>query len=260
MKGTKTKNPRTYTAPALEKGLEILELLASEQSPMTLAQISARLQRSKSELYRMLAVLEKKNYLARGEDTDFFSITNKLFNLGMSVPPVGTLVESAFPVMHALADATQQPCHLAVASDYRMVVIARVESPSKLGLSVKVGHTLHLFESCSGKVLLTWMPPAQRQAAYKYFSKHCKNFTRPPSETELKAIRQRRYLRMASTVAPGIEDMSSPVFAANERVIAALTIPYLKYRSSQMGPNAVIKPLIEAAGKLSTLASAYGGT
>jgi DNA-binding IclR family transcriptional regulator len=177
----------------------------------------------------------------------------------MSVPPVGTLVESAFPLMHELAEATQQPCHLAVASDHRMVVIARVESPSKLGLSVKVGHTLYLFESCSGRVLLTWMTETQRQAAYKYFSRHCKNFTRPPSETELKAIRQRRYLRMASTVAPGIEDMSSPVFADNERVIAALTIPYLKYRNSEINPNAILKHLIEAAARLSALATAYGG-
>lgn len=252
------KNPRNYTAPALEKGLEILELLAAEQKPMTLAQISTRLGRSKSELYRMLAVLEEKRYLARGEDTDFFSITNKLFNLGMSVPPVGTLVESAFPIMHELAEATQQPCHLAVVSDYRMVVIARVESPSKLGLSVRVGHTLYLFESCSGRVLLAWMPRAQQEAAYKYFAKHCKNFRRPP-ETELKSIRQRGYLRMASTITEGVEDMSSPVFDGRQRAIAALTIPYLKYRNSRNRPDLVLRHLVEAAGKLSSLAPEHEG-
>jgi DNA-binding IclR family transcriptional regulator len=253
------KNLRTYTAPALEKGLEILELLAAEQKPMTLAQISAQLGRSKSEIYRMLAVLEKKRYLARGEDTDFFSITNKLFNLGMSVPPVGTLVESAFPVMHALAEATQQPCHLAVASDYRMVVIARVESPSRLGLSVKVGHSLYLFESCSGRVLLAFMAQAQRQAAYKYFARHCRNLGRPPAESELKSIRQRHYLRMSSTIAQGVEDMSSPIFSGKERVIAALTIPYLKCRNSEIGTDKIIKHLTQAADKLSGVASAHGG-
>lgn len=252
------KNSRNYTAPALEKGLEILELLAAGQKPMTLAQISAQLGRSKSELYRMLAVLEKKHYLARGEDTDFFSITNKLFNLGMSVPPVGTLVEAAFPVMHELAEATQQPCHLAVASDYRMVVIARVESPSKLGLSVRVGHNLYLFESCSGRVLLAWMSQAQREAAYKYFAKHSRNFRRP-SEAELKSIQQRHYLRMASTIAAGVEDMSSPVFDGRQRAIAALTIPYLKCRNSRIGPDKMLRHLVEAAKKLSELTPGHEG-
>ncbi|HEX5055591.1 MAG TPA: IclR family transcriptional regulator [Gammaproteobacteria bacterium] len=252
------KNSRNYTAPALEKGLEVLELLAAEQKPMTLAQISGQLGRSKSELYRMLAVLEQKNYLARGEDKDFFNITNKLFNLGMSVPPVGTLVESAFPVMHQLAEATQQPCHLAVASDYRMVVIARVESPSRLGLSVRVGHSLYLFESCSGRTLLAWMPVDQREGAYKYFAKHCKNFRKPP-ESEAKSIQQRRFLRMTSMITEGVEDMSSPVFDGKRRAIAALTIPFLKHRNSEIGPDKTLKHLVEAASRLSALAPAYEG-
>jgi DNA-binding IclR family transcriptional regulator len=252
------KNPRNYTAPALEKGLEILELLAAEQKPMTLAQISVRLGRSKSELYRMLAVLEAKHYLARGEDTDFFNITNKLFNLGMSVPPVGTLVESAFPIMHELAEATQQPCHLAVASDYRMVVIARVESPSKLGLSVRVGHSLYLYESCSGRVLLAWMPQPRQEAAYKYFAKHCKGFRRP-SESEIRSIRQRGYLRTASFITEGVEDMSSPVFDGRRRAIAALTIPFLKHRNARNKPDAILRHLVEAAGRLSELAPGHEG-
>ena len=45
-----TAKPRTYTAPALEKGLEILELLADVKEPLTLVQIAAKLNRSKSEL------------------------------------------------------------------------------------------------------------------------------------------------------------------------------------------------------------------
>ncbi|MFB1033975.1 MAG: helix-turn-helix domain-containing protein, partial [Sinobacterium sp.] len=42
--------PRVYSAPALEKGFEILELLAEKKAPMALAQISLELNRSKSEL------------------------------------------------------------------------------------------------------------------------------------------------------------------------------------------------------------------
>ena len=73
-----------YSAPALEKGLDILELLAKKRVPMTMPQISAELDRSKSEIYRMVAVLEDRGYLTRDESSEQFSITTRLFDLGMT--------------------------------------------------------------------------------------------------------------------------------------------------------------------------------
>lgn len=255
-----TTTPRTYTAPALEKGLEILELLADAKEPLTLVQIAARLNRSKSELYRMLAVLEAKGYLAREDGSDHFHITNRLFDLGMSVPPVGTLVEAAFPVMHRLADKIHQPCHLALASAHRMVVIARVESPSSLGLSVRVGHSLNLFESSSGFVLLAWMDKAKKEGLYSHFETNCANFDRDFLETRLEEIREQKFLRMQSTVVAGIEDMSCPIYVGDyDHVIASLTMPYLHGAASNSSPEESLKALQEAAAEISSLAQSYGG-
>ena len=57
----KTKKPASkYRAPALEKGLDILELLSEAESPMGMPMIAAELNRSKGEIFRMAAVLEDK--------------------------------------------------------------------------------------------------------------------------------------------------------------------------------------------------------
>lgn len=255
-----TTTPRTYTAPALEKGLEILELLAEAKEPLTLVQIAARLNRSKSELYRMLAVLEAKGYLAREEGSDHFHITNRLFDLGMSVPPVGTLVEASFPIMHRLADKILQPCHLAVASAHRMVVIARVESPSNIGISVRVGHSLNLFESSSGHVLLAWMSESKREAVFEHYSAHCPSFDKAALLERLHDIREKKYLRIQSPFVPGIEDMSCPIYVGEkDQVIASLTMPYLGGASSNCTAEESLLALQEAACEISALAQSYGG-
>lgn len=255
-----TAKPRTYTAPALEKGLEILELLADVKEPLTLVQIAAKLNRSKSELYRMLAVLETKGYLAREEGSDHFYITNRLFDLGMSVPPVGTLVEAAFPIMHRLADFTHQPCHLAIGSGHRMVVIARVESPSSLGLSVRVGHSLNLFESSSGFVLMAWMEQQKREKLFQYFEANSDTFNRAELEPRLAAIREQKCLRMQSAVVAGIEDMSCPIYVGDyDHVVAGLTIPYLCGINTGVTPDETLEALKEAASEISALAQSYGG-
>ena len=77
------KNGAKYRAPALEKGLDVLELLAAAKSPMTLSQISSRLDRSVSELFRMVQVLESRGYVATSLRGEVFELTNKLFSLGI---------------------------------------------------------------------------------------------------------------------------------------------------------------------------------
>jgi DNA-binding IclR family transcriptional regulator len=68
-----------YRAPALEKGLDVLELLAAEKSPLNLSAISQRLGRSSGELFRMLQVLEFKGFITTAENGTGYVLTNKLF-------------------------------------------------------------------------------------------------------------------------------------------------------------------------------------
>ena len=57
-------NPPRYQAPALKKGLEILELLATSEQALTMSDISGALGRSVGEIFRMLQVLEERGDMA----------------------------------------------------------------------------------------------------------------------------------------------------------------------------------------------------
>ena len=73
----------SYAAPALEKGLDILELLASSGRPMGTRQLAEELGRSKNEIFRMVHVLLGRGYIQRDPATDLLMLSNKLFTLGM---------------------------------------------------------------------------------------------------------------------------------------------------------------------------------
>ena len=148
--------PSKYRAPALDKGLDIIELLARSSAPISISEISDGVGRSRGEIFRMLQVLEERDYITRGESDGSYSITPRLFRLGMEQPPLKSAVETALPIMHRLADEVDQSCHLVVPSREQIVVIARVEPPGEIGLVVRVGHRRPLQESASGRVLLAW--------------------------------------------------------------------------------------------------------
>ena len=87
-----------YRAPALDKGLDILELLAGIDGALTQAEIAKRLQRSPNEFYRMLDRLVRRGYVTR-LDGDHYSLTLKLFGLAQLHAPVRRLVSYAMPLM-----------------------------------------------------------------------------------------------------------------------------------------------------------------
>src|SRR5690349_16681852 len=53
--------PARYAVPALEKGLDILELLASSPTGLNLTAIASGLGRSTGEIYRILQFLEARD-------------------------------------------------------------------------------------------------------------------------------------------------------------------------------------------------------
>ena len=213
-----------YQAPALTKGLEILELLASSTGPLNMSHISIALGRSVSQIFRMLQVLEEHRYIARGDDG--YRLTNRLFALSMGQPPVRDLVSTALPVMHDVARQTGQSCHMAVASGAEMVVIAGVEAPGLSGFSVRVGYRRPLHSSASGRILLAFQPGEARRAMLQEVRLTGATIDEAALVARLRGLVADGGSTTASPVLTGITDLSVPILAAGV-ACAALTVPFV---------------------------------
>ncbi|HOZ64986.1 MAG TPA: helix-turn-helix domain-containing protein, partial [Burkholderiaceae bacterium] len=100
-----------YRAPALDKGLDILELLAKQPQGLTRAEIVKEMDRSASEIYRMLERLVARQYVLRSSSGDRYSLSLKLFALAHIHPPLNRLVTQALPIMDEFASKAEQSCH-----------------------------------------------------------------------------------------------------------------------------------------------------
>ena len=92
-----------YRAPALDKGLDILELLATQPQGLTRAQIVKDMARSPNEIYRMLERLVARQYVTRSASGDRYALSLKLFAMAHAHPPLNRLVNQALPVMDDFA-------------------------------------------------------------------------------------------------------------------------------------------------------------
>ena len=241
---------RRYRAPALEKGLDILELLARERDPLTVSAISQKLGRSMSELFRMVQVLEYRGFIEQSPTGDGFVPTDRLFSLGMQQAPVKTLLELALPQMKHLSTMVGQSCHLAVRSRGDIVVVARMESAEQIGFSVRIGYRRSLALTRSGAVLFAFQEEAAREAWLADLSPDITAEQIAEFRARAAKVREQGFDRAKSDFVVGITDLSAPVLRGHTAA-AALTVPFVHSTQPAMPIDQVIRHLRAAAAEIS---------
>ena len=245
-----------YAAPALDKGLDILELLSKQQQALTRRDIAERLGRSVSEIFRMIDCLTRRSYLVQTDDS--FVLGMKLFELAHEFPPMNRLLKEALPRMEALAKTVDQSCHLTVLSGSRQLAVAQVDTPGGVGFSIKIGATIDLLKSASGRVLLAFR---EEEEAHRLISLAGPELSEAEQKAFMKTLMKvatQGFAFMKSKQFSGIEAISYPILDLRGHAVAALTVPYVKRLDdmTQKPASAAQAALAEVAGDLNV---ALGG-
>lgn len=250
VRGRKSPEVRRYSAPALEKGLDILEFLAEHQDGCGLAEVALGIGRTKGEIFRMLAVLEARRYVERDREAERYRVTDKLFRLGLRQPRYRALVQVSAPFMESFSEATRYPCHLAIPTGSQIAVIARAEGKDLVGVSVRVGYRQPLTDTGSGMCLLAFMPEYGRKRALDALRAEKRKVAASKLEADLKQIRKDGGLIEQSRIMEGVWDISCPIMVAGE-AIAALTVPYVRLKTNAISRETLARRLSETAGRIS---------
>jgi DNA-binding IclR family transcriptional regulator len=223
-----TKESGRYRAPALEKGLEILELMAARPEGLSQSEIARALDRTVGEIFRMLNCLVERGYLSIQRPGDRYILTLKLFELAHRSEPLDRLLGNALPAMRELAAAVEQSCHLALIEGGHGVVVAQVDNPGHIGFAVRVGSVISLASTASGRVLLAFQTPEDRQRLLAKAVAYGEPIDVAALPRDLEAIRARGFEEMDSTRIRGIRDVSFPVLDHKGSAAAAVTVPFIE--------------------------------
>ena len=250
----KPQEPK-YTAPALGKGLDILELLSQEPDGLNLREIARRLDRSVSEIFRMIIVLEYRGYLSTTADSDRYTLSLKMFELSHRFPPVKRLTMVAGPVLKRLSWATEQSCHLAIYYEGKGHVVVQQDSPSQRALTVKLGAEAPLIDTCSGHVLLAYASETEISSMLEQIPSHHAQPKAGQVNNIIKKVRSRGYESIKSGQIQGVQDIGLPIFDHTGDVVAALVVPYIAYvdGSHQMEFSTVSQLARVSAEEISSL-------
>jgi DNA-binding IclR family transcriptional regulator len=255
--GPEERQP-AYLAPALEKGLDVLELLARASEGLTQSQIAQHLNRSLQEVYRMVVSLERRGYIRRWPQSDAFHLSMKLYDLALAFPPIEMLTAAAAPVLRRLAVEAQQSILVTVMDGMSIRTIAYVDSPAPLGFRVRLGTASPLQHTASGRVLLAFRKPATQKWIFEALAdSNIKAAELQHARRRVEAIALHGYEYVADENIAGITDVSFPILDGNGEALAALTMPFLKSVAGEVSIEHAAEFQFKAASELTEI---LGGT
>lgn len=223
------KNRKIYSAPALEKGLDILELLASEANGLNISEVTKKLGRSVGELFRMLMVLEQRNYIEIASDSDRYRLTLKMFGVANRFPPMKKLTIESAPILQLLASDIGQSCHIVVHYRGKGHVVVQQEPPLERVFSVRLGAEVPLINSCSGHVLLAFSGGKQSASMIDNIPDHHQKPEMVKLEHVLDRVRKQGFESILSAQTQGVKDVGYPIFDHHGNIVAVLSVPFLEY-------------------------------
>lgn len=241
-----------YSAPALEKGLDILEYLSQEGTPQSQTEIAQGINKTANEIYRMLAVLELRGFLIKSE-TGRYSISLKLYHLSHRHSPIDGLLKVAKSFMEDLSNQTKQSCHMGIMYNNQLMIISQTQSPGPVSLSIEEGSLFPLLKTTSGRVILANMDDDQQNSIlskdedYLKFSKTEKN----QFHALLSKIKKSGYELKNSEITLGVTDIAVPIGKTESGVFSVLAISSLTSinKKNEAGEH-LIESLIQTATQI----------
>jgi DNA-binding IclR family transcriptional regulator len=251
----RSDDKNSYATPALEKGLDVIELLARQSGGLTKSEISRELKRTVSEIFRMLLCLERRGYIAQVEG-ERYALTLKLFKLVQEHPPTERLIAEALPVMHQVAHETQQSCHMGIIEGAEVTILAQVNAPTSIGFYVKLGSSVELMEASTGYVILAHQDDEHRARTLAEWKRLTGGELPPDLPAHLARIKRQGYESRPSYKVRGVTNISYPIFDGRGSAIGALTVPYIQYMAAAASTSKVSASLKKASREIT---AAIGG-
>ena len=212
---------------ALERGLSVLVLLARHPQGLPITLIAAELDIPLSACHRLLAGLQRRDYVRQARKQGDYVLTTKLVSLGLGLLSSAGVVDTAAPLLERLAQASGELVRLSIVDDERLTWVAKVQGRRQIGIRYDpdMGMDARLSCTASGHA---WLMTLSDERALELVSRQ--GFGAPaeygpkaPATIKallghLHAARVRGYAMIDEVFAPGMNAMAAPVLRRRQAI------------------------------------------
>lgn len=232
----------------------ILNALGEERE-MGISELAQQVMMSKSTVYRFLQTMKALGYVTQEGETDKYSLTLKLFELGSKSLQNVDLIRYADIQMRELSKQTKEAIHLGALDDDAIIYIHKIDSMYNLRMYSRIGRRNPIHSTAIGKVLMAWGDSQTVQETLQKitFTPSTKHTIQGIDEfiSVLEKVREQGYAEDVEEQEEGLRCIAVPVFDRFGVVIVGLSISLPTIRFSEENKVRIIDMLHKAARNIS---------
>lgn len=251
MKKTKT----TYSVPAVDRMLDIIEFLSSNRNPSGITELSKALKINTNSIFRIMKRLVERGYVETDHVSGKYQLSTKFFTIGMSLYTRFELRKSARKHLEWLSSETGETAQIHIPSGDQMLVLDTVVPHASYFLQVIPGSRVYYHCNAFGKAVLAFM---DEKDVRKILPKNLPSLTKNTISDlnalifQLANVRKTGIAFDAEEYNYGIFCIGAPVFDIEGRPVAGLGITGLTGRYHSSDSKKIIRAVLETARKVSS--------
>lgn len=219
---------------SLSRGLQVMEILASNPDGMTLTEMSERAGLTRAGARRFLLTLVASGYAT--QDGRKFLLSPRLLTLSRTWISGSSLWSFAEPFMRALSQQLNESCSAAILADEDVVYVARVAGRRILSVALHVGTRLPALSTAMGRMLLTGLSELDLKAFLARAKMHPSTPKTITDRNELLRVileaGKRGYATMDEELEIGLRSIAVPIRDRDGVIVAAINISAQSVRFS----------------------------
>lgn len=248
------KSTQPESVSSVLKVFNILESLG-EQKEIGVSELSQRLMMSKATTYRFLQTMKMLGYICQQGETDKYSLTLKMFELGSKSLEWVDMINVAEKEMRVISEETNETIHLGALDHGSIIYIHKIDSSFSLRMHSRVGRRNPLHTTAIGKVLLAEREEkfVREQLAEVEFVKSTENTLENIEQLidELSKVKQQHFGEDNEEQEPGLRCIAAPVYDRFGTVIAGVSISFPTIRFDEQKKAHYVSLLHQAGRNIS---------
>ncbi|RVD33719.1 IclR family transcriptional regulator [Mesorhizobium sp. M4A.F.Ca.ET.020.02.1.1] len=240
----------------LRKGLQLVEALASSNTPRGAAELGRELALTRSNVSRLLGTLAILGYVRRADDAGRYVATLKTWEIGMRIMRRDPLRRTAQPFLRALHAEVGLNVFLSVLEGGDVLYIDKVEAETISHVSAQPGMRLPAFLVSSGHAMLAWHEPSTVAARVQVHPR-ADGLDMTALGADLFLTRERGFAMTVDGSRQGVVSLSAPILV-DGYPIAAVAISGPKNEVTEARRQVLVSALRNAAARISETLSDLG--
>lgn len=241
----------------------LLDTLARADGDLTVRELAAHVEVSKSAAQRMLSALVDTGLAVQDPGSRRYGLGPLTLVLGTAYQRRIDLRALAAGPMTALRDLTGETVGLSVRVGDELLHIDQVESPSELRRTFEIGKALPLWAGAPSRVLLADLPDDEVARIIRAHRPSQVVPVAPPAAEDLIAsvveCRERGWASAFEETIPGVNTVAAPVRRQDGSTAATVSITGPTNRLDHTRVEAVVPDLLKATAEVSRLLGYHRG-